>query len=556
LFVNKIDRAGADCDRVLAAISRRLAAGIVPMGAVDAQGTLAARFTPWGEGDVAFGSMLTEVLSGQSESLLAAYVEDEMAVTYRRLRAELVAQTNQALVHPVFFGSAVTGAGVPALMDGLVELLPTATGDMYGPVSGSAFKIERGPAGDKVAYVRMFSGTVHTRDRLRVGPSNPVRDGREAETVTSINVFDGGAWVRRGEVCAGEIAKVWGLREVQIGDPIGRPGTVATADPPGGARHFAAPTLETVIVARRPRDKGPLRVALGQLAEQDPLINVRQDDSRQELSLSLYGEVQKEVIQATLASDFGIDVTFRDSTTICVERPAGTGEAVELLHGALNPFLATIGLRIDPAPVGSGIEFRLDIDARTAPMYVYKTVDNFAEIMGQYVRATLEEGLFGWRVTDCVVTMIRCAYSSADGPPSTRGPLSTAADFRKLTPLVVMRALQAAGSVVCEPIQRVSLEIPTATIGTVLTTLARLGAAGQTQSPRGDLCAVIAMLPVARVRDLQRQLPGMTGGEGVLESGLAGYQPVKGDPPRRRRTTVNPLNRDEYLNSLTHRGAT
>ena len=114
--------------------------------------------------------------------------------------------------------------------------------------------------------------------------------------------------------------------------------------------HFAPPTLETVVVPRNPDDKGALRVALAQLAEQDPLINVRQDDVRHELSVSLYGEVQKEVIQATLATDFGIDVTFRETTTICIERPAGTGEAVEVLHAESNPFLATIGLRVEPAP--------------------------------------------------------------------------------------------------------------------------------------------------------------------------------------------------------------
>ena len=82
--------------------------------------------------------------------------------------------------------------------------------------------------------------------------------------------------------------------------------------------------------------------------------------------MSLYGEVQKEVIQATLATDYGIEVGFRETTTICVERPLGTGEAVEILQDETNPFSATIGLRVDPAPFGSGIEFRLDVDPRSS----------------------------------------------------------------------------------------------------------------------------------------------------------------------------------------------
>src|SRR5438874_7946717 len=115
-------------------------------------------------------------------------------------------------------------------------------------------------------------------------------------------------------------------------------------------REFPPPTLESIVVPLNPDERQRLRVALAQLAEQDPLINVRQDDSRRELSVSLYGEVQKEVIEATLASDYGIGVAFRDTTPIYVERPIAAGEAVELLHAETNPFLATIGLRIEPAP--------------------------------------------------------------------------------------------------------------------------------------------------------------------------------------------------------------
>jgi len=144
----------------------------------------------------------------------------------------------------------------------------------------------------------------------------------------------------------------------------------------------------------------------------------------------------------------------------------------------------------------------------------------------------------GWQVIDCVVTMTESNYSSPDGPPATRGPLSTAADFRKLTPLVLMQALQRAGTVVCEPTVRVSLEIPTVTIGAVMPALVRLGAAVETLSLQGRLSTIKAVLSAARADDLQRQLPGLTGGEGVLDSSFAGYQPVSGEQPTRRRTEV------------------
>jgi ribosomal protection tetracycline resistance protein len=485
IFVNKLDRAGADFERVVREISERLTPAVaVPDGDVDA---------------------LVDLLVEHDEELLEAYVDGD--VSGQRVHDALVAQSRQALVYPVLRGSALKGVGIEAVSQALAELLPASVGDPEGPVSGSVFKIERGTAGDKVAYVRMFSGTLRTRDAVR------------EDKVTAIAVFEQGDAVQRPAVSGRQIAKVWGLHDHRIGDTVGEP------PPRTPQREFPPPTLQSVVAPRRPDDAHRLRVALAQLAEQDPLINVR-DEPERELTVSLYGEVQQEVLEATLSDDFGVDAVFRDTTPICVERPRGSGEALEILHGHSNPFNAEIGLQIDPAPADSGVEFRLDVAARDIPLYVYKTRDDFREQMARYVRGALREGVHGWEVVDCVVTMTQCAYSIADGPPSRRGPTSTAADFRKLTPLVLRQALDHAGTVVCEPVVRVRLEVPTRTVGAVLPALARLRAAVETPSPNGELSTIEAVLPVTGADELQRELPGLTGGEGVVESTFAGYQPV------------------------------
>jgi len=303
------------------------------------------------------------------------------------------------------------------------------------------------------------------------------------------------------------------------------------------------------VASTDPADGQRLRVALGQLAEQDPLIDVRQDDTRSEISVSLYGEVQREVIESTLADDYGLTVEFRETTTICVERPTRTAEAVELLNTPTNPFHADLGLRVEPSAPGSGVEVRVagDLDPRDAPLYVFKTFDSFVERMDEYVRRALEEGLHGWQVTDCMVTVTKIGYSLADGPPSRRGPMPTTRDIKRLTPLVLLRALERCGSVVCEPVFRVTAEVPTEAIGAVLAALGRLGAGAGTPLPRGELSVLETGLPASRVQELRRQLPGLTGGEGVLESEFAGYQAVTGEPPVRKRMTPNPLNLAEYL---------
>jgi ribosomal protection tetracycline resistance protein len=368
----------------------------------------------------------------------------------------------------------------------------------------------------------MFSGTVRARERLRFGADLQ-------DKVTALAVFDRGPATPRPSVEAGQIGKLWGLSQVQIGDTIGHSARN------GVARQFPPPTLESVVVARDPADRGRLRVALGQLAEQDPLISLRQDDERRETSVSLYGEIQKEVIQATLASDYGIAVTFRETTTIYIERPAGTGNALEILQSDDHPYSATIGLTIEPAAAGSGVGFRLDVDPRSIPLYIYKNASSFARAMTAYVQQALRAGRCGWPVTDCLVTMTDCGYYVGDGPAKQvlATPRTTSADFRKLTPLVLSQALGRASTVVCEPMAQVRVETPADRIGSVLSALARLGATVSAPAPLRDLAVVEAVLPSAAVHALQQQLPALTGGEGVLESSFSGYQPVRGRFPVR-----------------------
>jgi ribosomal protection tetracycline resistance protein len=517
VFVNKIDSGGARPTVVIDEIWRRLGAAVIAMGHVDGAGTPEARFTAPGPDDAAFRAKLADLLTERDDALLAAYLRDEAGVRLGRLRAALAAQTRRAQVHPVFFGSAITGAGVEDLMAGIAELLPACAADAGGPVAGRIFKIERGASAEKIAYVRMFSGTVRVRDRLRFGAG---LEGR----VTQVAAFERGPAVLRPSVQAGQIGKLWGLAAARIGDHIGDRASDGTDG------QFPPPTLESAVVPRDPGDRQRLRVALGHLAEQDPLINLRQDDERQEIYVTLYGEVQKEIIGSVLADDFGIAVAFRETTMIYVERPVGTASALEILQSDDHPYSATVGLRVEPGPAESGVSFRLDIDPRLLPLYIYKTAAGFTEAMTGYIGHALQRGLHGWQVTDCVVTMTECGYYVGDGLgkrllPTTR---TTAADFRKLTPMVLMQALRRAGTVVCEPMARVRIELPAARTGAVLAGLARLAADVESPLPNADRSVVLALMPSAKVRIIHEQLPALTGGEGVLEAEFGGYRPLRG----------------------------
>jgi ribosomal protection tetracycline resistance protein len=517
LFVNKVDRVGADLESTLAAIRRRLTPDVLPMGYVERSGTREATFTPYRREDAAFRDLEIEVLAEHDDALLAAYV-DGRPCAGRRLRRAVAAQTRAGLLHPVFAGSAATGAGVRELMDGIATLLPPAPGDVADEASGRVFKVERAAAGDKVAYVRMFEGNVRATQRLDL-------PGGRVGKVSHVQVFEAGEWVRAESVEAGRIGRLQGLTEVRVGDAFGP----AAGD---DRHHFAPPTLEASVTPVR-REQGPaLRAALAQLADQDPLIGFRTGGDGLP-TVSLYGRVQQEVIGATLAEEHGIEVEFADASVIHVERPCRTSVAVERFNTPSNPHHATLGLRIAPAARGSGLAFDLDVPGRELPLFLFKSADGFATAIRRHVERALDHGLFGWQVTDCRVTVTDIGYTSADGPPSRRGPLPTAHDFRNLTPLVLHHALVAAGVRVCEPVLQVDLEVPTETSPSLARLLGRWGAELTGQTSAGELTRLRARLVAARLHELQRQLPGLTGGEGTLETRFDGYEPVRGRPPVR-----------------------
>ena len=517
LFVNKVDRTGADFDAVLSVVRRRLTPAVLPMGQVVAAGTRAAGFTAYRPDDAAYIERQTVALAEHDEPLLEAYLEGRFC-SPAALHRRLVAQVRDGLLHPVYAGSAATGAGVPELMAGMAAFLPATARDQGAAASGRVFKVERGPAGDKVAYVRMFCGSVGVRTHLHLGAAR-------AGKVTGVQLFDRGRWRQAETVGAGQIGRLSGLTEVRVGDGFGDAVRVA-------GHHFAPPTLEASVTAARPEQGSALRAALTQLADQDPLIGVRTGADGL-LRVSLYGRVQQEVLNATLAEEYGIEVEFADASVIHVERPRGVGEAVHRLNTDANPYHATIGLRVAPGEPGTGLTFVTAAPAQDMPLYLFKSVDNFAGAIEKHVRRALEHGLYGWQVTDCVVTLTECAYSVADGPPSRRGPTSTSYDYRKLTPIVLQEALGQARTVVCEPVLKVLLEVPTDNAAAVQRVVTRWGAELLAQTAGGDLTRLEARIVAARLHELQRQLPDLTSGEGVLEQRFDGYQPVRGRPPIR-----------------------
>ncbi len=519
-FINKVDRLGARYDEVLADIATQLAVRTIPMSGVSDAGSRLASVEAADIGSDPHFSRLCEALSINDEALLEDYVLASERLTRQRLEQALADQVAKSLIHPAFASAATRGLGISALMSAIETLLPSRQPNHDGPVSGTIFKIERGWGGEKLAYLYLASGTINLRDDIET-PRGPAKIG-------SLQLFRDGRADKVAQVHAGQIVKVAGLSNVRIGDWIG------IESPPGTLHHFAPPTLETRIRPMRLSENAALWLALGQLAEQDPLINLRTNEETGDIYVSLYGEVQKEVIQATLLSEFGLDIAFEESTVIYVERLAGTGSAVELIFKEPNPFLATVGLRVEPRPEGAGNSFALEVDVGQMPASFYRAVE-------EATFETLKEGLFGWQIIDCHVAMTAARQSS---------PASTAVDFRKLTPLVLASALSSAQTILCEPIEHFHVEIQATALAGVQSLLAKSGASMRKTLIDDGLARLEGTVASSMIQTIQRQLPGLSGGAGILDHAFDHYAPLSGPHHVRERAAANPFDRADYLRRI------
>ncbi|WTL50580.1 TetM/TetW/TetO/TetS family tetracycline resistance ribosomal protection protein [Streptomyces sp. NBC_01497] len=552
LFVNKIDRRGARPEDLTADIRRKLAPDIVPLATVREPGTGRARAVPLPVTSAA------EVLAEHDEAWLARLV-DGPAPGASETRALLAAQTTAGLVHPLLFGSALTGEGTRDLTGAVAALVRPPAADPAGPARGTVFAVERAGRGrEKTAYLRLFDGEVRERRRVVLrrslpgggieeyagriarldvltarapgaarppatvrdagppaepgtpgisgGPGQPDRRGALPDDPAATGTQEPGGVLR-----AGGIAAVRGLPGVRVGDRLG-----AAPEDTREAR-FPPPGLETVVRPVRPGQEAALHAALTELADEDPLIGTRVAGDGQ-ISVLLHGEVQREVVGERLRREYAVDAEFAPVTPVCFERPSGTGEAltmVDPLRGGV--YWATVGLRIGPGARDSGVTFRREVEWGALPRAFHRAIE-------ESVRRTLRQGLYGWEVTDCVVTLHTVGYVS---------PLSTAADFRGLTPLVLRRALEAAGTDVYEPCRRTEIEIPADALNVVTGFLTAIGAGVRATVERGGGWLVTADVPAAAAGRLNTALPGLTRGEGAAYADRGPDRRVRGTPPRR-----------------------
>ena len=498
VFANKIDRSGASVEDTLAALREALAGDAIALNGTADLGSRAASVAPRSGPD--FADELADRLSVFDDDVVRAYVEGS-PLAVPDLLASLARATATGRLHPVVFGAALTGVGVRDVLAAVARYLPPGGGSPDDPLHASVFKIEQDAGGHALAYVRMRGGSLTSRDDVVRHPRG--RDGTPIAVpgrVQRVATYATGAATTETTAVAGDIATVVGLPDAEIGDQLGR------WDPAYGLRVFPPPGLESVVVAHDPADRARLYEAVQRLSAQDPLIDARLDGPDQELTVSLYGEVQREVLTSRLAEEFGITADVLESRTVHVERVAGVGE----WSLAVRTGNASVAYRVEPGRPGGGERYVMG----TERGYILPAHHRAIE---EAVPRVMASGLLGWRVVDWVVTLTNARFSA---------PIPPAGYYRDLTETALRRALREAGTCECEPVSAFEVEVPEASFTAVLHVLTAAGATPDLPVFAGGRCTVTGRIPTRSVHGVERGLPELTGGRGFLVSEPAGYVPI------------------------------
>lgn len=521
VFLNKIDRVGADVDRVFAALRRELSPAMVRLNRAIGQGRTEALVEALSD---AAQAELVEALASGDDLLLQQYLESDR-VEPAAVQAALKRAVRDGRLFPVLCGSAKTGAGVRALLDAVAELLPDAGGDPRRPVSGVVYRLDHDPRLGRVAGVRLYAGTLRNRDRVLNHTA-----GRE-ELITQVKRLALDRYEDTGLLRAGEIGCLCGMPEARIGDVLGDP------EPVPGGYALSEPLLSVQVKPDRPQDLAALVEAVHLLSSEDPHLDCRWHPDERELHLRIMGTVQTEILAEVLRVRFGLEAAFGSPTVIYRETPARVGYGEES-YTMPKPCWAILRFRLEPGERGSGVRYLSTVDKSAIhPKYQNEIETNLPE--------SLRQGIKGWEVTDLRLTLVDGSHHLLHSRPG---------DFKLAANMAILKGLVETGTVLLEPMLAFRIAAPLESLGRVSADVTHRRGTCDPAEIAGDQFVLHGRFPLATSMDYAVRLSSLTRGRGTLTARFAGYRECPDELGAvRPRRGVSPLDRARYI--LWWRGA-
>ena len=521
LFINKLDRLGADVSRVMEQIADSLTDSAFLAEEFRGQETEGCSVTCLlGESaPSSFREDLLLLMAQKETDLEERYLSGE-EISWQEISSRFREACRKGECFPVLLGSAKLGIGIRELLDGILQFLPDASAQETEELSGIVFKVEHDPEMGKAAYVRLFGGSLKNRASVPVPGSE---EGRE-EKITQIRRFSGRKYQDLGELHAGEIGALYGLSSLRSGDVLGKL-------PLHRECSLAAPLLMVRAQPESEEKRPALLSALRELSEEDPLLDLELNPETREMYVKITGSIQLEILEELLAERYGLQAGFSSPTVIYKETPLKPGRGLEV-YTMPKPCWAVVELSMEPLEPGAGLQFRSIIKEKQLPYRYQHHVETS-------VKETLKQGIFGWEVTDALVTLTGGEHHHVHTHPL---------DFFVATPIAALRALTDCGSQLLEPFVRVRMSAGEEYLGKVLGQI--LDMRGVFDSPviREGQFTLEAVLPVATSLEYPVTFRSLTSGRGMYSSQFEGYRPcppgVKAFIPRRG---VDPLDRPKWI---------
>lgn len=519
VFLNKTDRAGSGCADILREL-RQLCATREPLTLTRPadEGTDAVQAVPVDFTEPA--EMETAVMALQSDALMEALLSDEPDLP-ERIQAETEAAFREKRLLPVFCGATKYGRGVKELL-GFLGQHARPPQNTEAPPAAVIVKAGHDKKAGKLLYVRMLSGTLRVRQAL------PTPDG--TEKIARLQKPEGRRLLDAEALHAGETGVLYGISAFRAGDVIGDAENVPQAALP-------VPTLTVRVSPENPEELPGLQKALTELCDEDPRLDFRYLREKKELHLSIYGEIQTEILQALLLERYGLSVQFSPPSVIYKETPSRKGEGFDA-YTMPKPCWAVLRFLMEPLPEGSGLQYESKVTGGRLP-YRYQ------EHVKTAVPRALQQGLKGWEVTDCKVTLI-----DGESHHVHTHPL----DFFLATPLAIMDGLRNTGTSVLEPVNRVTFRCPQEYAGKTLGVITNSRGTIVSQQEKPGRFSITAEIPVSECLRFAPAYPSLTSGSGNLSMRFSHYAPCpEGLWQMRERIGVDPLERSKYI--LWMRGA-
>ncbi len=507
IFLNKTDREGADVSRVLAQVKRLLSPDAVWLADEEA---------------------VAEAVCAKDDDLLERYLSGE-TFDAAFLQERMAALARGAAAYPVFSGSALRDEGVLPLLDAMVNLLPPPAENAEGAsLCGVVFAATQDRLLGRGVWVRLYAGRLENRAPVTLPAGVDPLTGEERLVQRKISQIRGVDGSDAGSLSAGEIGVVYGLGDVGIGFVLGDGTLLPRRVEPGRLR---TPLITVQIIPEKPEEMQALRAACGQLAGEDPLLQVRYAKALNELQLHVMGAIQLEIISEELENRFGLKVSFSRPAVIYKETiaKASFGFAAYTMP---KPCWAILRFEIEPGPRGSGVTFKSTVPVRDIMARYQHQVE-------QALPLALNQGRLGWQVTDVRITLSEGNHHLVHTHPL---------DFIVATPWAIQDGLQRGGSTLLEPILETRFLLPPDCVGRIMSDVALMRGEVTHTDTDADRVLLTALIPVATSVDYASTLASVTSGRGSMSVRLHGYRecPLELGATAKRRS-VDPLDTSRYI---------